>query len=69
MRMIDSVERPAPSDQTMVDTHFGLTLEIRASSGLVAQAFTVLPSVVRSRNHIRATRLSGTSTKTLRSEP
>ena len=41
---------PPASAQTIVDTHFGLMLETRASWGLVAQALTVLPTVVRSRN-------------------
>ena len=53
----------------MVETTFGLMLDSRASRGLLAHALTVRPSVVRSRNHVRAMRVIGTMIRMERSDP
>ncbi len=67
--MIESVDNPAASDHTMVETHLGLMLEILASSALLEHAFTVLPTVVRSRNQASTRIAIGASTRTERSVP
>ena len=53
------MDSAAASAHTMVETILGLMLDKRASRGLLAQALTVRPSVVRSRNHVRATSVIG----------
>ena len=69
MRTIESVESPAASAQTKVETIFGLMLDSRASCGLLAHALTVRPMVVRSRNQVRAIRATGTMIRIDRSDP
>ena len=53
----------------MVETILGLMLERRANRGLLAQAFTVRPSVVRSRNQVRAMSVIGTMMRIEMSDP
>src|ERR1700729_3067052 len=69
MRTTESVERAAARAQTNVETIFGLMPDKRASRGLLAQALTVRPSVVRSRNHVKAIRVIGTMIRIERSDP
>ena len=69
MRMTESVESRAASAQTMVETSLGEMAESRASDGLVAEALTVLPIMVRSRNQMRRITLTGTRMSTPRSAP
>ena len=69
IRTIESVDSAAASAHTMVETIFGLMLDRRASCGLLAQALTVRPSVVRSRNQVRAMRVMGTMMRIERSDP
>src|SRR6516165_4263432 len=52
MRTTERVDRAAASAQTIVDTNLGEMADSRASEGLVAHALTVLPIMVRSRNHM-----------------
>ena len=63
------MESAAASAHTMVETILGLMLDKRASRGLLAQAFTVRPSVVRSRNHVRAMSVMGTMMRIEISDP
>ena len=67
--MTESVDRAAASAQTNVETIFGLMLDKRASRGLLAQALTVRPSVVRSRNHVSAMSVIGTMMRIETSDP
>ena len=69
IRTIDSVDSAAASAHTKVETTLGLMLDRRASCGLLAQALTVLPSVVRSRNQVSAMSVTGTMIRIERSEP
>ena len=69
IRTIERVESAAASAQTRVETVFGLMPDSRASWGLLAQALTVRPMVVRSRNQVRATRATGTMIRIERSDP
>ena len=69
IRMTASDDNPPASAHTMVDTIFGLMLDRRANRGLLAQALTVRPSVVRSRNHVRAISATGAMMRTEISDP
>ena len=69
MRTTESVDSAAARAQTNVETIFGLMPDKRASRGLVEQALTVRPSVVRSRNHVSAMSVIGTMIRIDRSEP
>ena len=69
MRTTESVESAAASAHTMVETSLGEMPDRRASEGLVAQALTVLPISVRSKNQIRARTATGTRIRTARSAP
>jgi hypothetical protein len=69
MRMTERVDSTAASAQTMVETSLGEMEESRASEGFVAHALTVLPIMVRSRNQMRRSTLTGTRIKTPRSAP
>ena len=63
------MDSAAASAHTMVETILGLMLDKRANRGLLAQALTVRPSVVRSRNHVRATSVMGTMMRIEMSDP
>ena len=69
MRTTESVDSPAASAHTMVETILGLMLDNRASCGLLAHALTVRPMVVRSRNHVRAMSVTGTMMRIEMSDP
>src|SRR3984957_14476621 len=69
MRTTERVDRAAARAQTNVETIFGLMPDRRASLGLLEQALTVRPSVVRSRNHVSAMSVMGTMIRIDRSEP
>src|ERR1700689_4198785 len=67
--MTESGVRAAAKAHTKGETIFGLMPDKRASRGLLAQALTVRPSVVRSRNHVKAIRAIGTMIRIERSDP
>src|SRR3974390_215221 len=69
MRTTERVESTAASAHTMVETNFGEIAESRAREGLDAQALTVLPLMVRSRNQMSNSTLTGTRISTPRSAP
>ena len=69
IRMTERVDSAAARAHTNVETNLGLMLDKRASRGLLAQALTVRPSVVRSRNHVKAMRVIGTMIRIERSDP
>ena len=69
IRTMESVDSAAASAHTMVETILGLMLDKRARRGLLAQALTVRPMVVRSRNHVKATRVIVAMMRTETSDP
>ena len=62
MRHIATVARAPPIAQTNDETSLGLMPTRRARSRLLAEAFTVFPSVVRARNQASSAETSGTTT-------
>ena len=58
---IDNVASAPATAHTNIDTRVGLMPLRRARSRFSADAFTVLPNVVRVRNHERKTATSGTT--------